>query len=87
MHPRRFGQPQILNNNVVIQRNLARFSQYEGGITLEDARNCGNYGCVSTGICGKGSFITQEDQPCLAKIVELMLYNGKDPADQEAAWH
>ncbi|WP_418236989.1 pyruvate formate lyase family protein, partial [Desulfovibrio sp.] len=54
------GQPQILNNNVVIQRNLARFSQYEGGITLEDARNCGNYGCVSTGICGKGSFITQE---------------------------
>ena len=73
------GQPQILNNNVVIQRNLARFSQYEGGITLEDARNCGNYGCVSTGICGKGSFITQEDQPCLAKIVELMLYNGKDP--------
>ena len=38
------GQPQILNNNVGIQRNLARFSQYEGGITLEDARNCGNYG-------------------------------------------
>ena len=73
------GQPQILNNTVVIERNLARFAQYRDGITLEDARNCGNYGCVSTGICGKGSFITQEDQPCLAKIVELMLYNGKDP--------
>jgi len=77
------GQPQILNNNVVIQRNLARFAQYEGGITLEDARNCGNYGCVSTGICGKGSFITQEDQPCLAKVVELMLNNGKCPVTKK----
>lgn len=63
------GQPQILNNTVVIERNLARFAQYKDGITLEDARNCGNYGCVSTGICGKGSFITQEDQPCLAKTL------------------
>ena len=77
------GQPQILNNTVVIERNLARFAQYEGGITLEDARNCGNYGCVSTGICGKGSFITQEDQPCLAKVVELLLHNGKDPSTKK----
>lgn len=73
------GQPQILNNNVVIQRTMNRFAQYKGGITLEDARNVGNYGCVSTGVCGKGSFITQEDQPCLAKVVELLLNNGKDP--------
>lgn len=77
------GQPQILNNTVVIERNLARFAQYKDGITLEDARNCGNYGCVSTGICGKGSFITQEDQPCLAKTIELMLYNGKDPSTKK----
>lgn len=73
------GQPQILNNTVVIERTMNRFAQYKEGITLEDARNVGNYGCVSTGVCGKGSFITQEDQPCLAKIVELMLNNGKDP--------
>jgi len=73
------GQPQILNNTAVIERTLARFAQYKDGITLEDARNCGNYGCVSTGICGKGSFITQEDQPCLAKIIEMVMYNGKDP--------
>jgi len=73
------GQPQVLNNNVVIQRTMNRFAQYKGGISLEDARNVGNYGCVSTGICGKGSFITQEDQPCLAKVVELMLNNGQDP--------
>ena len=77
------GQPQILNNTVVIERNLARFAQYKDGITLEDARNCGNYGCVSTGICGKGSFITQEDQPCLAKVVELLLNNGKDPSTKK----
>lgn len=77
------GQPQILNNNTVIQRTLARFAQYEDGISIEDARNVGNYGCVSTGVCGKGSFITQEDQPSLAKIVELLLYNGKDPATKK----
>jgi len=77
------GQPQILNNNTVIQRTLARFAQYEDGITLEDARNCGNYGCVSTGVCGKGSFITQEDQPCLAKVVELMLNSGKCPVTKK----
>ncbi|MDD2967719.1 MAG: glycyl radical protein [Desulfovibrionaceae bacterium] len=77
------GQPQILNNTVVIERNLARFAQYKDGITLEDARNCGNYGCVSTGICGKGSFITQEDQPCLAKVVELLLNNGKCPVTRK----
>ncbi|WFS62226.1 glycyl radical protein [Pseudodesulfovibrio thermohalotolerans] len=77
------GQPQILNNNVVVQRTLARFAQYPDGITLEDARNCGNYGCVSTGVCGKGSFITQEDQPCLAKVVELVLNNGKCPVTKK----
>ena len=75
------GQPQILNNTVIIERNLARYQQY--GITLEDARNCGNFGCVSTGICGKGSYVTQEDQPCLAKVVELMLFNGKDPGTKK----
>ena len=77
------GQPQILNNTVAIERNLARFAQYKDGITLADARNCGNYGCVSTGICGKGSFITQEDQPCLAKVVELLLNNGKCPVTRK----
>lgn len=73
------GQPQILNNDIAIQRNFARFSQYPGGITLEDARNCGNFGCVATGVLGKGSYVTQEDSPCLAKTVELLLNNGKDP--------
>lgn len=73
------GQPQILNNNAVIQRHLARFSGYEGGISLADARNCGNIGCVTTGVCTKGSYIYQENPPCLAKHIELVLNNGKDP--------
>ncbi|MEF2145096.1 MAG: glycyl radical protein [Desulfovibrionaceae bacterium] len=73
------GQPQILNNTVVVQRHLARFGLYEGGISLEDARNCGNFGCVSTGVCGKGSYLLQENHPCLAKFIELTLHNGKDP--------
>ncbi len=73
------GQPQILNNSVVVERHLARFSGYEGGITIEDARNCGNIGCVTTGVCTKGSYIYQENPPCLAKHIELVLNNGKDP--------
>lgn len=73
------GQPQILNNSAVIQRNLARFSGYGKGITIEDARTCGNIGCVTIGICHKGSYIYQENPPCLAKIIELTLNNGKDP--------
>ena len=73
------GQPQILNNTAVVQRHLARFSGYDGGISLEDARSCGNIGCVTTGVCGKGSYIYQENQPCLAKLIELVLNDGKDP--------
>lgn len=73
------GQPQILNNTAVVERHLARFSGYDNGITLEDARNCGNIGCVTTGVCTKGSYIYQENPPCLAKHIELLLNNGKDP--------
>ncbi|SDK30424.1 formate C-acetyltransferase [Maridesulfovibrio ferrireducens] len=73
------GQPQILNNNIVIQRMLARFAPYEGGITLQDARNCGNIGCVTTGIAGKGSYLYQENHPSLPKLIELILNNGQDP--------
>ena len=77
------GQPQIISNEAVVKRNLLRYGQYPGGISLADARNCGNMGCVSTGICGKSSFITQEDQPCLAKVVEVLLNNGKCPVTRK----
>ena len=73
------GQPQIINNNIAVQRMLARFAPYEGGITLADARNVGNIGCVTTGIAGKGSYLYQENHPSLAKIIELIFNNGQDP--------
>jgi len=73
------GQPQIINNNVAVQRMLARFAPYEGGITLADARNVGNIGCVTTGIAGKGSYLYQENHPSLPKLIELLLNNGQDP--------
>lgn len=73
------GQPQILNNNVVVQRHLARFSGYEGGISLAEARNCGNIGCVTTGVAGKSSYLFQENHPSLPKLIELVLNNGMDP--------
>ena len=38
------GQPQWLNNRVVVERILARHAR--NGITLEDARNCANISCV-----------------------------------------
>jgi len=71
------GQPQWMNNEVVVQRLLDRHA--EEGITIEDARQCANFGCVATGIAGKTSIITQEGTPNIAKIFELALNNGRDP--------
>ncbi len=72
------GQPQFMNNTVVVQRHLSRFASR--GITLEEARkNCVIFGCVGTGQQGQGSYVTFEGQPNLPKIVELMLNDGWDP--------
>ncbi len=73
------GQPQILNNTAVVQRHLARWGAYDGGISIADARDCGNIGCVTTGVSKKSSYIYQENPPCLAKHIETVLFNGKDP--------
>jgi len=70
------GQPQIMNNDVCVQRNLNRWS--DGRITLEDARNVANFGCVATGVCGKSS-IHVESLVNIAKAVELTINNGWDP--------
>lgn len=70
------GQPQFINNAVVIQRHLARFA--ECGISLADARNCANFSCVSTGVAGKGSFVVEEHYPNLSKLIELTLRSGVD---------
>ena len=72
------GQPQFMNNGVVIQRHMSRFASR--GITLEEARtNCVIFGCVGTGQQGQGSYVTFEGQPNLPKVVELMLNDGFDP--------
>jgi formate C-acetyltransferase len=72
------GQPQFMNNAVVIQRHLSRFGTR--GITLGEARkNCVVFGCVGTGQAGQGSYVTFEGQPNLAKLVEFTLNDGYDP--------
>ena len=74
------GQPQIMNNTVAVERNLQRWSQK--GITLEDARNVANFGCVSTGVCGK-SALHVESAFNISKIFELTLNNGFDPVTKK----
>lgn len=75
------GQPQFMNNAAVVERHMNRFG--ECGITLADARNCANYGCVGTGVCGKGSFVTFDPFPNLVKPVEFTLNNGWDPVTKK----
>jgi pyruvate-formate lyase len=74
------GQPQFMNNTVAVQRNLQRWSQ--NNITLEDARNVANFGCVATGVCGK-SALNIECNINVAKIFELALNNGVDPVTKK----
>jgi formate C-acetyltransferase len=72
------GQPQLMNANVAIQRSLVRFASR--GVTLDEARTSPViFGCVGTGMAGKGSYVTFEGQPNLPKIVELTLNDGYDP--------
>ena len=72
------GQPQFMNNAIVIQRHLSRFGAR--GISLGEARkNCVVFGCVGTGQAGQGSYVTFEGQPNLAKLVEFTLNDGYDP--------
>lgn len=71
------GQPQWMNNGVIVERLLARHAPV--GITLQDARNCMNMSCVGTGIAGKTAFIREIATFNLAKMVELVMTGGYDP--------
>lgn len=75
------GQPQWMNNRVIIERLLARHARC--GITLEDARNCINMSCVGTGVAGKTAFIRENTAFNLAKCFELALYDGVDPGTKK----
>lgn len=70
------GMPQFMNGNVLIQRSLDAYSRY--GATIEDARSTAVYGCVSTAIPGKTAYLMEVSYN-IAKAVELVLNNGKDP--------
>lgn len=71
------GQPQWLNNRVVMERLLVRHAK--NGITLKDARNCINMSCVGTGVAGKTAFLHENGTFNLAKCLELALNDGRDP--------
>ena len=72
------GQPQFMNMDAAVARSLVRFASR--GITLDEARTLPViFGCVGTGMQGKGSYVTFEGQPNLAKLVEFTMYNGFDP--------
>lgn len=76
------GQPQFMNTNVAVQRSMIRFAHR--GITLQDARDTVNFGCVATGVgSGKGSYSGGEDSINIAKFVELAMYNGWDPTTKK----
>ena len=72
------GQPQFMNMDAAVARSLVRFGTR--GLTLDEARTLPViFGCVGTGIQGKGSYVTFEGQPNLSKLVEFAMYNGYDP--------
>jgi formate C-acetyltransferase len=71
------GQPQWMNNRVVMERLFARHGR--NGITLEDARACVNMSCVGTGVAGKTVFLHENGTFNQAKCLELALNNGRDP--------
>lgn len=75
------GQPQWMNNSIIIERLLARHARC--GITLEDARNCINMSCVGTGVAGKTAFIRENATFNLAKTFELALNDGRDPGSKK----
>ncbi len=75
------GQPQWMNNRVVVERLLARHAAC--GITLEEARNCANLSCVGTGVAGKSAFVREMATFNLAKMFELALNEGVDPTTRK----
>lgn len=70
------GMPQFMNTDIVVSRSLAAYSKY--GATLADARRTCVFGCVTTGISNKSTFIIEANMS-LAKPLELLLNNGYDP--------
>lgn len=75
------GQPQWMNNRVIMERLLARHAK--AGITLADARACINMSCVGTGVAGKTAFVRASGTYNIAKNIELALNDGVDPMSKK----
>jgi len=67
-----WGQPSIFNADLVVDELVRQ------GKSIEDARSGGTSGCVETGCFGKEAYILTGYMN-LPKILEITLYNGKDP--------
>jgi len=71
------GQPQFVNNDVMVAQALARGVMGGPPITLEDARASSPQGCFELVIPGKDSgYLYAFGQPNLASCVEFVLTNG-----------
>jgi pyruvate formate-lyase/glycerol dehydratase family glycyl radical enzyme len=67
-----YGQPSLFNTDAIVQELVRQ------GKSITDARNGGASGCVEAGAFGKEAYILT-GYFNLEKILELTLFNGKDP--------
>jgi formate C-acetyltransferase len=70
------GQPQFVNNDVMVDQALARGTMGGPPITLEDARAASPQGCFELVIPGRDSGYLYFPMPNLAACMELVMTNG-----------
>ena len=68
------GQPQFMNNEVTIQRHLARHP----GIPIEEAREISQQGCIQSTVAHRTG-VTWEAALHMPQMLEFALNNGVDP--------
>ncbi len=76
------GHPQFLNVDVGVAQMLARGNMGGPMVTLEDARNAANVGCLELVVPGKDSGYLYTATHNLALAMELVLTNGVRRFDQ-----
>ncbi len=79
------GHPQFLNSDVGVAQMLARGGMGGPRVTLEDARNASNVGCLELVVPGKDSGYLYIGGHNLAMALELALNNGLRRSDGEKA--
>jgi formate C-acetyltransferase len=75
------GHPQFLNADVGVAQMLARGTTGGPAVTLEDARNASNVGCLELVVPGKDSGYLYTGGQNLAMAMELALTNGRRRSD------